>query len=168
MKTVCFSGHRYYPAGDENEARLAAAVKTACDDGYLVFISGMAPGFDLSAAEAVVRLRSERRRQILPHTQISDIILIAAVPFPGQPREYSPADLARYKAMLAAADEVFVLSERYRHGCYYHRDEWMVDRSGRIVCWYDGRASGTRYTVRHAVRAGLEVVNLFHDSGTLF
>jgi uncharacterized phage-like protein YoqJ len=85
---------------------------------------------------------------------------------------------------LAAADEVVVLSERYFHGCYYRRDEWMVDRSGRIVCWYDGghsasshsglnrapkSSSGTRYTVRSAVKSGLEVVNLFRDpDGMLF
>jgi uncharacterized phage-like protein YoqJ len=170
---VCFSGHRYYAAAPEDEARLAEAVEAAWSDGYRVFISGMAPGFDLAAAEAVVRLRerSERRQRILHPTEISDIKLIAAVPFRGQPRGYSPVDLARYEALLAAADEVVVLSEGYFHGCYYRRDEWMVDRSGRIVCWYDGRrsGSGTRYTVRRAVKSGLEVVNLFRDpDGTLF
>jgi hypothetical protein len=179
---VCFSGHRYYAATPEDEARLFAAVDEARADGWRVFISGMAPGFDLAAAETVVRLRKS-----------SDIKLIAAVPFPGQPRDYSSADLARYEGLLAAADEVCVLSERYSRGCYYRRDEWMVDRSGRIICWYNpsgrarasdesgasdtpkvpGRAvrigNGTRYTVRHAVKSGLEVVNLFHNpNGVLF
>ena len=168
---VCFSGHRYYAAAPGDEVCLVAAVEAAWEDGYRTFISGMAPGFDLAAAEAVVRLRDLH----------GDVRLVAAVPFAGRLRGYSPADLARYEALLAAADEVCVLSERYSRGCYYRRDEWMVDRSGRIICWYDGgkghsglkrapkASSGTRYTVRHAVKSGLEVVNLFRDpAGTLF
>ncbi len=155
--TLCFSGHRYYLPSPDDEARLATAVETAWNDGYRIFISGMASGFDLAAAEAVVGMRS-----VMPGLR-----LIAAVPFVGQPREYSPVDLARYEALLSVADEVCVLSERYYPGCYYRRDDWMVERSGRIVCWYDGHASGTRYTVRRAVAAGLEVVNLFREPDAL-
>ncbi len=159
--TLCFSGHRSYVASAEGEARLAAALEAALDDGYRVFVSGMAPGFDLAAAEAVVRLRGA-----------GDVRLVAAIPFRGQPRGYGADDRRRYDALLEAADEVCVLAEGYSHGCYYRRDEWMVDRSGRIVCWYDGgngRSSGTRYTVRRALKAGLEVVNVFLDpNGSLF
>lgn len=156
---VCFSGHRRYAAAPDDEARLAAAVRSAWNEGYRIFISGMAPGFDLAAAEAVVRLRET-------HTGAR---LIAAVPFPGRPRGCSLSDLTRYEALSAAADEVKVLADRYSHGCYYRRDEWMVLQSARVVCWYDGRGpSGTRYTVRLAVRAGLEIVNLFRDPESLF
>ncbi|MDR2893838.1 MAG: DUF1273 domain-containing protein [Alistipes sp.] len=158
--TLCFSGHRDYVAGSDDGARLAEAVAEAWREGYRTFISGMAPGFDLAAAEAVMELKERR----------PDVRLVAAVPFAGQPRGYSPGDAARYESLLAGADEVCVLSPRYFHGCYYRRDEWMVDRSGRIVCWYDPtrRSSGTRYTVRHAVARGLQVVNLFRAEGVLF
>ncbi len=154
--TLCFTGHRRYVPSPGDEARLAAALVSALDDGYRVFISGMAPGFDLAAAEAVLHLRG------------AGIRLIAAIPFLGQPHGYTADDRRRYDALLDAADEVRVLAERYSHCCYYRRDDWMVDRSGRIVCWYDGSTGGTRYTVRRALKAGLEVVNVFRAEGTLF
>lgn len=157
--TLCFSGHRYYAASPYDEARLAVAVEAAWRDGYMTFISGMAPGFDLAAAEAVVSLRSRR----------PEVRLVAAVPFAGQPLGYSAPDMARYDALLAAADATRVLAERYSHGCYLRRDDWMVDHAARIVCWYDGSGRGTRYTVRRALKSGLEIVNIFRDtSGTLF
>jgi uncharacterized phage-like protein YoqJ len=155
---ICFSGHRYYAAAPDDEARIAAAVEAALDDGYRTFISGMAPGFDLAAAGAVVRLRE----------RYADVRLVAAVPFAGQQSGYSVADRARYDSLLAAADEVRVLAGRYSHGCYLRRDDWMVERSARVICWYDGAASGTRYTVRRALAAGLEIVNLFRAADTLF
>ena len=186
---VCFSGHRRYAAAPDDEERLFRAVEAAYGEGYRVFISGMAPGFDLAAAEAVVRLRNLLRgldagvlgsmsgsaadvaaslEEGVASSPGNGVLLVAAVPFAGQPREYSPADLVRYEALLAAADEVHVLSSRYSYGCYYRRDDWMVERSGRIICWYDGSRSGTRYTVRRAVATGLEVVNLFREPATLF
>lgn len=156
--TLCFSGRRSYVAAPEDEVRLTAAAEAARAEGYRTFISGMASGFDLAAAETVVRLRSTH----------SDVRLVAAVPFVGQSRDYTPADLARYDALLSAADEVWVLAESYSRGCYYRRDERMVERSARIICWYDGSPGGTRYTVRHALKAGLEIVNLFRATGSLF
>jgi uncharacterized phage-like protein YoqJ len=161
QNTLCFSGHRYYDGSEADQVRLADSLLAACEAGYRTFISGMAQGFDLAAAEAVLRLRSAGL--------FTGIELVCAVPFPRQASKYSPVDRLRYDAALAAADLVKVLSDRYSHGCYYRRDDWMVDRSGRIVCWYDGSSSGTRYTVRRAVASGLEVVNLFRDpNGTLF
>ncbi len=156
--TLCFTGHRCYVPSPGDEARLAAALVSAMDDGYRMFISGMAPGFDLAAAEAVLGLRGSGAR------------LVAAIPFRGQPRGYTADDRRRYDALLESADEVRVLAERYSHGCYYRRDEWMVDRSARVICWYDSTAgnSGTRYTVRRALKAGLEIVNIFRAGGTLF
>ncbi|MDR2912136.1 MAG: DUF1273 domain-containing protein [Alistipes sp.] len=181
---VCFSGHRYYAAAAADEGRLAAAVEQAVGDGYRVFVSGMAPGFDLAAAEAVVRCRSERVRGAdfsggaSGGGHSSDIRLVAAVPFARQAAGYSDVDRARYEALLAAADEVCVLAEGYSHGCYFRRDEWMVERASRLICWYDGGAggsrasgasgSGTRYTVRRALAAGLDIVNVFRDPDTLF
>lgn len=155
---LCFSGHRYYAAAPDDEARLAAAVQAAFDDGYRTFVSGMAPGFDLAAAEAVVRLR----------VRGAEIGLVAAIPFAGQSSGYSAIDRDRYDALLSAADRTVMLAERYSHGCYWRRDDWMVERSGRIICWYDGSNSGTRYTVRRALAHGLEIVNIFRAPGSLF
>jgi uncharacterized phage-like protein YoqJ len=139
-------------------ARLEAALDAAFADGYRVFISGMAAGFDLAAAEAVVQLK----------TSHSDVRLVAAIPFLGQSVGYNADDRRRYDDLVGAADEVRVLADRYSHGCYWRRDDWMVERSRRIVCWYDGSSGGTRYTVRRALACGLEIVNTYRDPAALF
>ncbi len=144
--TLCFSGHRFYVGADADEKRLTVAVRAAYDDGYRVFISGMAEGFDLAAAEAVVRLRDEH----------PEVRLVAAVPFEGHYAD-------------PRADEIVVLEPKYKRGCYYRRDEWMVDRSTRLICYYDRSkgGTGTRYTVKYALSRGLEIDNIFR-AGELF
>lgn len=156
--TLCFTGHRRYSGGAEDEARLVAALDEAYADGYRTFISGMAEGFDLVAAAAVVRLRERR----------PDVMLVAALPFRGQAAGFGAADKQLHDNLLAAADRIEVLAERYDHGCYYRRDDWMTDHSSRVVCWYDGSPSGTRYTVRSALARNLVVVNIFRTPGSLF
>ncbi len=158
--TLCFSGHRSF--SDDGSDALAAAVVQAYADGYRVFVSGMAAGFDLAAAEAVLRLRGS----------CEGVQLVCAVPFAGQARDFSPADRRRYDTVLGLADEVRTLSERWSAGVYYRRNEWMVERSSRLICWYDAataeQSSGTRHTVRTALRGGLAIVNLFQPANSLF
>ncbi len=156
--TLCFTGHRYHTASPEDELRLADALETAYADGYRVFISGVAEGFDLAAAEAVLRLREHK----------PDAVLVAAVPFRRQAAKYGDSDRRRYERILSMADESAILSEHYDYGCYYVRDDWMTGRSSRLICWYDGSDGGTRYTVKSALRGGLEIVNLYRKEGTLF
>ncbi len=156
--TICFTGHRYYAGGAEDEQRLAEALETAWADGYRVFISGMAEGFDLAAAEAVLRLRERH-----PEAR-----LVAAVPFPRQAAKYGADNRRRYERILSLADETVVLSERYDYGCYYVRDDWMTERASRLVCWYDGSDGGTRYTVKSALRGGLAIVNIYKEPCSLF
>ena len=157
-KTLCFTGHRYYAGGAEDGRRLAEALETAFADGFRVFISGVAEGFDLAAAEAVLQLRERH----------PGVKLVAAVPFRRQAAKYGADDRRRYERIISLADETAILSERYDYGCYYRRDDWMTDRSSRLVCWYDGSEGGTRYTVRSALRLGLKIVNIYKEPDTLF
>ncbi|MBR5282008.1 MAG: DUF1273 family protein, partial [Alistipes sp.] len=53
--TVAFTGHRSYN-GSADE-RLAALLEELYGRGYRRFLTGMAWGFDLAAAEAVIRLK---------------------------------------------------------------------------------------------------------------
>ncbi len=156
--TLCFTGHRYYTGGAEDESRLAQALETAFADGYRVFVSGMAEGFDLAAAEAVLRLKERH----------ADVVLVAAVPFRRQAAKYGAEERRRYERILSLADEAVILSEHYDYGCYYVRDDWMTERSSRLVCWYDGSDGGTRYTVRSALGRGVEIVNIYKEPDSLF
>ncbi|HJC20043.1 MAG TPA: DUF1273 domain-containing protein [Candidatus Alistipes stercoripullorum] len=151
-RSVAFTGHRTYD-GTAAES-LSAAVERLYGRGFRTFLSGMAVGFDLAAAEAVLTLRAAH----------PDVRLVAVVPFRGQEERFSPADRVRFRRAVAAADEVEVLAGGYRRGCYAVRNDFLVDRAALVVAWYDGSPGGTRYTLRRALARGREVWNL-HPSG---
>ena len=62
MHRVCFTGHRPEKLKQSESVivkALETAIKEAIADGKNVFISGMACGVDIWAAEIVLRLRKE-------------------------------------------------------------------------------------------------------------
>lgn len=145
---VAFTGHRSYDgAGDAELAAMLVRLRAA---GRSLFLSGMAMGFDLAAAEAVLRLRARD----------SGVRLMAVVPFVGQERAFPTADRRRYDRVLEAADEVRLLAPGYYKGCYAVRNNFLVDHAAEVVAWYDGRPGGTRYTVERALRLGRRLHNL--------
>ena len=150
-QTAAFTGHRRY--GGESDDALHAVVRELYGRGIRAFWCGMAMGFDLSAAEAVLALREE-----LPGLQ-----LCCAVPFPGQADRFPEADRIRYGRILDRADEVATLAPRYEPRCYLRRDEFMVERSSVVVAWFDGSRGGTRYTWDYARRCKAERINLWRD-----
>ena len=156
--SVAFTGHRAmtFAAGDSAEAlreRLDVTLRELYARGARVFYSGMAEGFDLLAARAVLDLRRE----------YSDIQFIAAVPFRAQAVGFSAVVRRDYDQILAAANRVDVLQEEYSRDCFLRRDDYMVERAATVVAWFDGRAGGTAYTVGRARSLGCEVINLYRD-----
>ena len=136
--------------GSENKVPFVAAIRGLHAHGFRTFLCGMAVGFDLAAAEAVLELRDS----------LPGLRLVAVVPFGGQEARFSHADRARYRAAMASADDAVVLSPVYRAGCYAVRNNYLVDHASLLVAWYDGSPGGTRHTVSRALRRGLEFVNL--------
>lgn len=152
--TVSFTGHRTY-AGQARE-ELAGVVEALYAAGRRTFLSGMAAGFDLAAAEAVLGCRE----------RLEGLRLIAVIPFEGQETRFSDADRERFRRVAAAADERVVLAGAYHRGCYAVRNDYLVDGASLLVAWYDGSAGGTRYTVRRALGRGRTVMNL-HPSARI-
>ena len=146
--SVAFTGHRTYRGAAADALRRTVGELYA--RGFRNFLSGMAVGFDLAAAEAVLELRE----------RVPGVRLVAAVPFRGQEMRFSPADRERFRRVLAEADSVEVLAPAYHRGCYAVRNDFLVDNARVLVAWYDGSPGGTRYTVRRALGGGLVVVNL--------
>lgn len=124
--TVAFTGHRTYCG--EASAALAAAIRGLHAHGFRTFLCGMAVGFDLAAAEAVLELRDS----------LPGLRLVAVVPFGGQEARFSNADRVRYRAAMASADDAVVLSPVYYAGCYAVRNNYLVDHASLLVAWYDG------------------------------
>ena len=149
--TAAFTGHRSYR--NQAVAELDRTVEQLAREGCTRFLCGMAVGFDMAAAESVMRMR----------TLLTDrkIRLVAVVPFEGQARRFPAADKARYERILAAADEVLTLAARYSPECYRCRNDYLVDNASVVVAWYDGSPTGgTHYTVARARRSGRRIINL--------
>lgn len=159
-KTVAFTGHRTAKiiASTKNPniisdlaTRLDKTVASLCDHGYTTFMAGMAEGFDLLAAEAVLRARIHR----------PEIRFIAVVPFQGQELSYSSRDKERYKIIYELANEVVFTSDYYHDKAYFMRNDYLVAHSPIVVCYYNtGQRSGTMYTVNRAKEQGSQVINL--------
>lgn len=159
-KSVSFSGHRKERiiGGDsENILRIRTALIISVTElyrqGYTVFYSGMANGFDLLAAEVVQTLRNYYK----------DIRLIAVVPFIGQSKYYDAKDKALYDSLLEGSDEVITLSSRYYRGCFLRRNDYMIQRSRKIIAFWDGNPKGgAYYTARKAAKNNIEFINLYN------
>ncbi|RHS79882.1 DUF1273 family protein [Butyricicoccus sp. AM42-5AC] len=156
--TCCFSGYRpekmpfrtYDPdAVQALEAALDRAVEHAVSQGYHTFLSGMAAGFDIWAAEAVIRARAHH-----------DIRLLCAVPHDHQSDRFPPSWKKRYNVCLVNSDAVRVFASNYFSGCFSVRNRFMVDSSSLLICYFDGQAGGTAQTVHYAQGSGLRIINL--------
>ncbi len=145
---VAFTGHRTYCG--EAAAALQRAVETLYAEGCRTFLSGMAAGFDMAAAETVLACRD----------RLSGLRLVAVVPFEGHINRFSNSDSERFGRIVAAADETTVLSTRYHRGVYMQRNDYLVSHAARLVAWFDGSPGGTFYTLRRALQAGRRIDNL--------
>lgn len=134
---ACFAGHRPHKLHQPESVVIAALeekIREAIDDGFITFISGMAWGVDIWAAEIVLRLKAEGH----------PIHLIAAVPYEGFERGWDNDWKRRYHAALSAADFVKYICDHYHRGCFTVRNEWMVDRSARLIAAYTGEKGGAK------------------------
>ena len=96
---ACFTGHRPHKLHQPESVVIAALeekIREAIDDGFVTFISGMAWGVDIWAAEIVLRLKAEGH----------PIHLVAAVPYEGFERGWRDDWKHRYHAVLSAADSL--------------------------------------------------------------
>ena len=148
--TVCFTGHRAFNRQDAGLNRLEELLELLYDRGYRDFLCGGALGFDLYAAEHVVRLREKH----------PDVRLVFCLPCADQSSQWKRADCSRYERLLYLSDETRVLSPRYYDGCMQSRNAYMVDRSYLCVAYMARLRGGTLSTVRYAISQDVPVINL--------
>ena len=152
LHSCCFTGHRPEKlklSEQEIIAALEREIHTAIDDGFVEFISGMSRGVDIWAAEIILKLKKEGQ----------PLRLISAVPFEGFERRMPAEWKKRYHDILAAADQVEYISPAYSPASFQLRNEWMVDRSSRVIAVFNGEKGGTKNTIDYAARKGVRVVN---------
>lgn len=146
----CFTGHRPQKIKRPEwlvKLALEKEIKLAIKDGFTVFISGMAQGVDIWAAEIVLRLRSQGQ----------PIRLICASPFEGFEKRWDSEWQSRYNEILAAADYVTFVSQKYSPACFQIRNEWMVRHASRVIAVFSGEPSGTKNTIDFAEQQNIPV-----------
>ena len=151
--TCCFTGHRpdkLYESENDIKLLLTKAIDDAICDGCTTFISGMAMGVDIWAAEIVI----ERM------TVNSEVSLICALPHPDFEKRRSETEIARFNNIIASANDVVEVNNHYYTGCYQVRNKWMVDRSSLVIAVFNGKKSGTKNTIDYANKKSVKVVNV--------
>lgn len=150
LHRICFTGHRPEKISRKEQDiinDLKNEILQAVNEGFSVFISGMARGVDIWAAETVLQLRSSGL----------DIRLICACPYNGFETGWRASWQKRYNAVLNEADLVRYISDGYSKGCFQIRNEWMVDRSAKVIAVYNGEKGETANTIKYAVKNGVPI-----------
>ena len=122
ITTCCFTGHRPEKLNIPRETAknlLETAIEDAFSDGFTEYITGMARGIDIWAAEIVLELKKE-----FPHVR-----LICAIPFEGFERGWEKAWKEKYTRILHEADEIHYISKKYSREVFQKRNEWMVEHA---------------------------------------
>ena len=115
------------------------------------FISGMALGVDMYAAEIVMLMKKFR----------TSLRLGAAIPCEGQSKRWPAPQRMRYDYIRMNCDVETVLQERYTPSCMFQRNCYMVDNADIILAVWNGDLgmdSGTWQTVSYALELGKPII----------
>ena len=151
--SVCFSGHRPEKLEiSENEVKklLEQAIINSIKEGYTVFITGMARGVDIWAAEIVLKEKKIYK----------NIELICAVPVEGFENNRSEKERWIYNKIISEANTVLYISSHYNKYCFQLRNKYMVDNSSKLIAVYNGSCGGTRNTINYAKKKGIKIESI--------
>ena len=153
--SVAFTGHRSIPLVEIERVRgeVRKKVRLLYTMGFRNYLCGMAIGFDMLAAEEVIKLRNEG---------YNSMRFVAVVPFRGQNSKWSDTEKSRYNDVLNNADEVIILSEHYYNGCFLRRNDYMLSHACGLIAYFNGQPKGgTFYTISRAKKMNIDIVNIF-------
>jgi uncharacterized phage-like protein YoqJ len=165
-KTACFSGYRpekmpLFNPDHKDYGRVLDGIKAAVRESYRfgcrTFLTGMAEGFDLMAGQCVIDLR----------TELTGIHLDAVIPFANHGSNFKPYWQNLYKLILSESANINTLENKYSKGVFLRRNDWMVDHSSLLICFYTGLSGGTRYTVNRASKHELIIINVAKNMGLI-
>lgn len=172
-RTVCISGHREKSIAPYHgdpvllnitvsavKLMLARYIDMAAERGFDTFISGLATGTDLWAAEYIIRKKRSN----------SEIRLIGAMPYLRHAEMFSSADRVTLAEIERNADYLvtvdpdpdIIYNRADKNGSaklYRNRNYYMVDRSSAVIAFFNSGSSfsGTSQTVSYAYRTGRKI-----------
>ncbi len=167
--TCAFTGHRpqKLPFGFREADERCVALKQRLreqiinlieEHGVTHFISGMAIGVDMYAAEIVLDLKS-----IYP-----EITLECAIPCETQAVKWTEKLRDRYFNIAARCDTETMLQHHYTADCMQRRNRYMVDHADYILAVWDGRPSGTGKTMAYARSTRKRVIVISPKTNTIY
>ena len=163
MGRCCFTGHRpekliiserdILVVENKIKKMLIPVIEKSIADGYKTFITGMARGFDMWAADIVLEEKINN----------PDIHLICALPIDNFEARWVIEEQEHYRDILSRADFIKTVSGYYYTGCFQARNEFMVNHSARVIAAFNGARGGTENTINYAKRNGVEVINILDN-----
>lgn len=150
-KICCFTGHRHIIATPELNYKLHEAISFAItEENVQTFMSGMALGFDMLAAETVLSFK-----EAYPQIDLHCIL-----PCRDQDKYFSEVDKKRYLNILSCADKIVYTSQDYSPWCMHVRNDYLVDYADLALAYLVNNRGGTFYTVSRAIKKGIPIKNL--------
>ena len=162
QQILCFTGHRpeKLPKGKQYEVLLQTLyyyIDIAINQGYTVFLDGMADGIDYAAAEYLFR-----KRQDYPRLRI-----VGVQPFENyeaffRHRGYS---LAHLKHMQESFDGIICLKGKYDASAendlpFRARNYFLVDHSSALIAVCSLTRSGAKQTFDYARKKKLSICRI--------
>lgn len=159
MKVCAFTGHRpksfpwRYDESDPDcvllKEVLAEQIKALTDRGVTDFLSGMAQGVDLWSSQIVLDLQKKNPA----------LKLHCVLPCKGQESKWTASAQERYRSILAQANEIIYVEQKYSRDCMLKRNRYLVDHSSILLAVHNGTwRSGTGATVRYAQKLNREII----------
>ena len=155
QQSCCFTGHRIIPPGEEPKILVRTqniVLRLIREKGVRFFCAGGAVGYDMLAAEYMIRLRDSSEPQLK---------IISVLPYPGwrETTDWTDELRAREEKILQACDKVVHVRSEYEKNVFLLRDRVLVDGSAYCVSYCNRIRTGTAYTVRYALSRGVKVYN---------
>lgn len=142
-QTCCFTGHREIFSGDEIilEKWLEKTISWLyLYNGVRYFGSGGAIGFDIFAAEVVLRLMRKH----------PDIKLVLVLPCPLHDKFWNEEWKQRFARIAEQASKIVYTSDRYHDCCMHIRNRHLINHSEWCIAYCRKYYGGTAYTVSYA------------------
>ena len=160
-ETACFTGHRPQSISylwDESsiqsvklrEEMKSTVIELIKNHNVIHFISGMAIGVDMIAAEIVLELKED----------YPQITLECAIPCETQANKWTEKYRDRYFSIIERSDKETLLQTHYTADCMHKRNKYMVDNSDYVIAVWNGSPSGTGKTVLYAKENNKEIIQI--------
>lgn len=151
MESLSSRGNRYLMDTIHRTVleRLKVIIRLLYKEGYDVYLTGMADGFDIWGGEAVLEMQSE----------LPDLKLVAVPAY--IPRTTKDTAYYRmYARIMAASAQVYEVCPEYKRDCFDRRNEVLVSNCSTLVCYFDGIKGGTANTIAKASKRDLRIINV--------